>query len=1124
MGVQRAASAYSVIYGPDDRRVHRNNNPPSPSPAAADNNTSTLTNNNVCLIDLPTYHVPTLCSVSSRAAAAVMNSDGKLGQMVVFSVSGIIYDIMFDENCCISPDDVCPGNILYEEDLKYLKNYKRSTSFHNDTCINSFCGKFKSNVLTKRNADVTLIPVTAGASFDTPQKLRDFAATSKAQRNQRPIDLRPMPQHGSQSGTSSSYTAFRNWLGMNNVPEATFINFEHVYNAVWKNNAYANTPGNETYMYNCAKMAHEMEGFLLLYGVSVINKLKQLSIDKRKNNKFVLFTDGKPPVIKNYTKTKRDEARKNRLKNKIGSSGDFLMTGEQEDREEGMTPEMLHRKMAVLFERVSMSIPACLLQCVLLDVLRIPFFNQMKVNDQLFFVSSVGSEAEDDIVRITAFAANIDTGVRGDVKTLIKLKKPEEDSRPEKIRKIDLVTNSFLREELTWKDACVKTLINSPCTSIAIFSYDSDVLPKWNMMVKHSFDTRNDDYGCREMMKKSAENIESIYFYRSLMDKRTNNNDNMVLGGSRYYGGSDDDEGGGGTFNNNPLKRKSGIAAAVNNKKVSIYDLTQSPVMHSVESTLLLMLINGCDYVDALVSSDKTVSRYDIKIREEVAIFERFACVCRPLEEEEEEGFCKCHRCDKYIVPNFNIIKRFLLKYNVSNIFRDNYPVACNSAANVLAMLSLSCFNQKIFGSVAASRHNNSELSTHIMTAKHGFFSEYTQGGIPLCDSTATHPQIESERMEMFRDLGSIKRSKQIKDDIAAYIEDMDGGSVDDIFAMIDTEDAKEDDRILSLVDTTTNAAATSSTSTSSSSSTAHAAAEAIDTTRRDDCPSLAICFDRKQKKREGNSSDDDEEEDIIEAILAKSKRRLNKDDVFEADTTTKDNTPSLDSLVFSPGQSPAEPKDFIDETTITTAVFPPSPSPEKIIKKIDSAMMCENTPSHAGTEDFILSLLTAALKAKVKVLGLDDKRTHNMTYCGKVMDLLIILYLNMCGQQDPTVSHYQYIPVIHSELVSQAASIGPLRGTTRSYFVAAMNELSFYMYRPELKETSKYSQTRRQRWKAMTEKLMGFDNEMRACGIRTPCDNGSFIRPVYGLVRVKPWSALALLGARMYFKHKFDI
>ena len=1121
MGVQRAASAYSVIYGPHDRRVHRNNNPPSLSPDDNDNNTSTLTNNNVCLVDLPTYHVPTLCSVSSRAAAAVMNSDGKLGQMVVFSASGIIYDIMFDENCCISPDDVYPGNILDEEDLKRIKNHKRSTSFHNDTCINFFCSKFKSNVFSKRNMDVTLVPVTAGASFDTLQKLRDFATTSKAQRNQRPIDLRPMPQHGSQSGTSSSYTAFRDWLRMNNVPEAAFINFEHIYNAVWKNNVYANTSGNETYMYNCAKMAHEMEGFLLLYGVSMINKLKQLSIDKRKNNKFVLFTDGKPPVIKNYTKAKRNDARKNRLKNKIGSSGDFIITGGEE--EEGVTPEMLYREMVVLFERVSMSIPKCLLQCVLLDVLRIPFFNQMKINDQLFFASSDGSEAEDDIVRIAAFAANIDTGVRGDLKTLIKLKKPEEDSRPEKIRKIDLVTNSFLREELTWKDACIKILINSPCTSIAIFSYDSDVLPKWNMMVKHSFDNRNDDNG---LMKKSAENIESIFFYRSLMDKWTNNN-NTVLGCSRYYGGSDDDEdggGGSGTFSNKSLKRKSGNAVA--DKKVSIYDLTQSPIMHSVESTLLLMLINGCDYVDALVSSNKTVSRYDIKITEEVTMFERFTCLCRPFEEEEEEeeGFCKCHRCGKYIVPNFNTIKRFLLKYNVSNIFRDNYPAACNSAANVLAMLSLSCFNQKIFGSVASSRQNNSELATHIMAAKHGFFSEYTQGGIPLCDSTASHPQIESERMEMFRDLGSIKRSEQIKDNIAAYIKDMDVGSIDDIFAVIDTEDTKEDDRILSLVDTAANAAVASSTSTSSSSFMAPAAAETIDTTRQDDCLSSVICFDRK--KREGDSSDEGEEEDIIEAILAKSKKRLKKDDVFDADNTTEDNTPCLDSLVFFPDKSPAaNPKDFTDETTITTAQpVPPSPSPEEIIKKIDSAMMCEGTPSYAGTEDYILSLLTAALKAKVKILGLDDKRINNMTYCGKVMDLLIVLYLNMCGQQDPTVSKYQYIPVIHNELVSQAASTGLPMGTTRSYFVAAMNELSFYMYRPELKETSKYSQTRRLRWKVMMEKLVGFDNEMRMCGVRTPCDNGSFIRPVYGLVRVKPWSALSLLGARLYFKHKFDI
>ena len=889
---------------------------------------------------------------------------------------------------------------------------------------------------------------------------------------------------------------------MNNVPEATFINFEHVYNSVWQSNTYANTSGNETYMYNCAKMAHEMEGFLLLYGVSVIKKLKQLSIDKRKNNKLVLFTDGKPPEIKNYVRTRRNDARKNRLKNRIGSSTDLLMTGEEEGGE-----EMLYREMTVLFERVSLSIPLNLLLCVLLDVLRIPFCNQLLINDHLFFAMSDGSEAEDDIVRFTAFAANIDTGVRGDVKMLMKLKKPEEDSEPEKIRRIDLVTNSFLREELTWKDACLKNLINSPYTSIAIFSYDSDVLPKWNMMVKHSYDNRDDDVnGSYQMMKKSAENIESIIFYRSLMNKLINNNNDM-LGSSRYYGGSDDVEIEEGTFDNSPLKRRSG------NKKVSIYDLTQSPVMHSVESTLLLMLVNGCDYVDALVSSDKTTGRYDIKIREEVTMFERFACMCYPFEEKHEVDFCKCHRCNKYIVSNFNVIKRFLLKHNVHSTFKNNFPAACNSAANVFAMLSLSCFNKKIFGSASSPRQDNSELSALIWAARHDFFSEYTQGGIPLWDSSDIHPQLKNERRKMFRDLGSIKRSRQIKNDSVAC---MGRDGMDGILAMIDTGDTKEDDQILSFVDTKTNAVAASSTNTSSSSSSvAHIAAEAIGITRQDDCPSLAIFFDRKQKKREGISL---EEDDIIEAIMSKSKKKLKRE--TEADSVTEDYTTNLDSLVFFNDKSPAEPKDFTKETsTVVPQLFP-----EEIIKKIDSAMMCEDAPSHAGTDDYILSLLTTVLKARDTIPGLDDKRTENITYCRKVMDLLIILYLNMCGQQDPTVSRYQYIPVIHSELISQAAtSFGSPTGTTRSYFVAAMTELSFYMYRPELKETSKYPQTRRQRWGPLRDKLMGFDNEMQACGITNPCGDGSFIQPVYGLMRVRPWSALSLLGARLYFEHKLE-
>ena len=311
---------------------------------------------------------------------------------------------------------------------------------------------------------------------------------------------------------------------------------------------------------------------------------------------------------------------------------------------------------------------------------------------------------------------------------------------------------------------------------------------------------------------------------------------------------------------------------------------------------------------------------------------------------------------------------------------------------------------------------------------------------------------------------------------------------------------------------------------TNTSPSLVQAAAEAIDTTYQNDCPSLAICFDRKHKKREEYSSDDDdddddnEKEDIIEAILAKGRKRLKKDNVFDTATATKENTPSHDSLIFLPDKSPTEPKIFT--TKETTTIVPSSPSPEEIIKKIYSAMMCENTPSHAGTEDYILSVLTATLKSRHKLLGLDEKRINNMTYCGKVMNLLVILYLNMCGQQDPTISDCQYIPVIHNELVCKRTQMD----TTIRYFVAAMNEISFYMYRPELKETFKYSQTRRLGWNAMTEKLMGFDNEMRACGVTTPCGNGFFIMPVYGLKRVKPWSTLSLLGARLYYKHKMDI
>lgn len=1072
MGVTRAADAYAKIYGHLDKRVHLNENLPKDLPP---NNPDYC---NVYLLDLPTYHVPSIYALSARAGEAIVRTDSNMGQMIVFESNGVIYDILYDKTSCIDPSDIKNNVLTSESEINTFQNFKSMSSLYDSHTIRSFCVKFKKHVIDNKR-EVSIVPVNTGASCCTLEKLREHAAVNSRNHFSRlqPEDVITSLSSHHQYQQKPSYLAFRNWLTSNGLDEPKYINFEHIFNAVYKNNQYGNNSASDNYMYNSAKTAKDMEGLLLLYGHYLIGKLKNVINDKRANKKIVMFTDGKSPVIKNITKVKREEARKKKLKEQH----------ETTEVEGGM--EMMIKEACAIFDRVIMSIPSTLLiQCVVLDVLRVVLFDQLNINgDHFFFSSTNGSEAEDDIVRLVAMAANIDLAVKGDVKTLTKISSPSL-SNPEKIRKIEIQTDNYLKRTITWEKACRDSLFNAKHNRVIALSYDSDVLPKWNMLISHSQINNKKTSSKRLDMSTVANNIDSIYFYRSLMERWNTNNVNRTipLGDEDYIDYDDENP-------SNPLKRKTfdyyhSNSSSVNKSKVCVYDMLQSPLCLSGEDTLLLLLTNGCDYNDALVSSDKTVGQHVSKIREEVAMFKKYACLC-PLVDDVAASR-RCDRCSKIIEEGFVTIKKFLIENAVDVTLKEEFPEACNVASNLFAMIAMSSFNTKMFGSglatpKATNENNSKEVSRIVNYAKIDFFNKHTQGGIPLssCD-------LERERCDAFGDIGSIKREAEEKKNILEMYEDC----ADAIFLPFDSDMSSSPSSVAPLVDETVLMDLFNTTPSKSN--------NVVNTTEYDDDVIKSILFDG----------------DEVEDIHTPKKMKKNKENAFSClpldlfkvsdDTHNKHQPPKEKEKEGGGGEE--------DDDNVDPAL--PPVNIDESIKKLDEAMTIGTCS--LGLDDFFLSVLSNMIGCK-EIVGFDDKRENNETYCSKVMNLLIILYANMAGQQDPTVSRNQYIPTIHIESTKNRAKTttdskrNSVVATTRSYFVAALNELNFYMYRAELNAFSTFKQSKRQKWDKLAEKLTSYDKEMEACGMA----KSTAIKPVYGLSRAKPWSTLALIGAKLHLE-----
>ncbi|KAK8383226.1 hypothetical protein O3P69_011617 [Scylla paramamosain] len=153
------------------------------------------------------------------------------------------------------------------------------------------------------------------------------------------------------------------------------------------------------------------------------------------------------------------------------------------------------------------------------------------------------SEAE-DMVRLAAFAANVNNDIRGDKKSLMKLGLGD----PREV-KSDIFTNNYLKTNVDYTMVCTDTLFKNPATTIDIYSFDSDVIVEWDSLVRHAAKSPrclggggvNDD-DLRARMKKMAGNIKFIFFFRSLVNRgveATSREDSRAIP-TAFTDGSDD--------------------------------------------------------------------------------------------------------------------------------------------------------------------------------------------------------------------------------------------------------------------------------------------------------------------------------------------------------------------------------------------------------------------------------------------------------------------------------------------------------------------------------------------------------------------------------------------------------
>nr|BDT63484.1 MAG: wsv139-like protein [Sesarmops intermedium nimavirus] len=678
MGIPEAGKVYEGTYGVENNRVIKEE---EEATDFLEEYTRTATADfSLDLVDLPTFNIAVVTSLGRKIAAKIRSSFAQgsstnLGQLVLFynKMTNQITDTLHDENNVLSDDNIA-GNTTYS-----------ATSGHSMNLVNEFYGKLKN--IDRKIVGVKRIRVNIPSSQEEINRLLDP-----------PIEEMMMSPPAGSYNKVDFERVINQWLSKHvNLKPRQFITTAHIINSSSSSFSWKG-------MYRKAFYASELEGFILLYAHRMLKVLKRvLKSSTNKSGRYaVLFVDGEAPAIKKmarFKRQKRHESTEIKKKKMVAESTPDMKT-------DALTDMLFHS-----CERLAVRIPRDIMMCALLDIFKTPLVKTIGAKGLYFSLSSF-SEAEDDIVRMISCLLDLETPTK-------------HFSLSERKGLVEYDTyNSYGDKTFSMWSKIISTIkqhtnVDRQKVSVNLFSHDSDVLAKWNLMVAHH------NQVCkllRTSSRDAALSLESCRFFRnkngSLPDKNS-------LGGFRR--------------------------AAPN----TVYDLSESPVLLTPESTLLIMLTKGSDYNTSLVSD----STYDVQIRSEVAMFESLTCTCisgwpvffqtvaqNNITSREDCGNVSknnmssdpCSVCGKYLVMPFWSTKFFFaaqaidfiighpkhlyqppveIKKSEINKHDIHRALAINAASNVMTYLTMGSFNQRIFGNITCMSKIISSLTKRKRTA-----------------------------------------------------------------------------------------------------------------------------------------------------------------------------------------------------------------------------------------------------------------------------------------------------------------------------------------------------------------------------------------------------------------------
>lgn len=1067
MGIPEAGKVYEGTYGVENNRVIKEEE--ETIDFLEEHTGIAEVDFSLDLVDLPTFSIATITSLGREIAVKIdssffRGSSTNLGQLVLFynKITNQIIDTLHDENNVLSDDDITGDNRIN----RFMYS---AASRHSTNLLKEFYGKLKN--IDRKIVGIKRVQVNIPSSQEEIDRLLEHPFEEMVM--SLPAENREMKERG-----------IHQWLSKHDtLKPRQFITTAHIIANI--------SPPSPTpcKMYREAFYAGELEGFILLYAHRMLKVLKRaLKSSTNKSGRYaVLFADGQAPAIKKMARFKR---RKRQESTEIKKKK-IVATSTLDKKADAARDTLFHS-----CELLAMRIPRKLMTCALLDIFRIPLVKTIGAKGLYFSLSSF-SEAEDDIVKMISCLLDLETPIKHFCLSYRK-----------RMVEYDTSSSNSSKKYVRWSDiiSTIKrhTNVEHQKVSVSLFSHDSDVLAKWNLMVAHH------NQVCK-LLRISSQgdatlSLESCRFFRSKSGPPPDKN--------RRLGG---------------LAHKRRVAPN------TVYDLSESPVLLTPESTLLIMLTKGSDYNTALV----TDSTYDVQIRSEAAMFESLTCTCisgwpiffktvsqNITTSREDCGNVSknnmsrdpCSACGKYLVMPFWSTKFFFAAQAIGFIGRPKHlhqpPVrlyndinkhdihkalAINAASNVMTYLTMGSFNQRIFGNITCmskiisslTRSDETKLESPTPTEEKSIL-EVTLENIAWSkkrkNSDNTPNAAEPTKKKAVERLASTPVSKDLSLAVYNSRREFFNRHTEGGIPLLAEPLRSHKEQLFGNV---------------------FPPAKENTSSYKEDCIDLL-----DYETLFGEDLNEEEKEETENDWMAKAKQAFapNNSDLSKFMSTAFKTTNGSSRQQQHPPPLPAPRQQQIPW--------------DSLVQEFDKCLSRSNLKF---TDESILSKMSGLLLTESEdqpIKGVDDDRITGVPYTIKAMNLLIIVYMNICGLEDQCIVYNrQLMPLIHEEYCS--ANNNREYNTDRTTFMAAVLEFTLLQYKSEIGPGSKIKQTKRQNWTSVTKRLGEMEKRTSACmnncknlidETPTASPNESawipgqdYFMPVLGLAVSKPWTPLAL-------------